>query len=84
VVFFTQKAYPTIARRRRDELGAIVLKDGKLVQEPESIALNNLLSEPLIACDKSTRILNDAQVEPKKFLKHMAKCVWVVLLRWGG
>jgi hypothetical protein len=52
-----------------------VLKDGKLVQEPESIALTNLLSEPLIACGKSTRILIDAQEEPKKFLKHMTKCV---------
>ena len=52
-----------------------MLKDGKLVQEPERIALTNLLSEPLIACDKSTRILIDAQEESKKFLKHMTKCV---------
>ena len=52
-----------------------MLKGGKLVQEPESIALANLLSEPLIACDKRTRILIDAQEEPKKFLKHMTKYV---------
>ena len=58
-----------------EELGAIVLKDGKLIQEPDSIALTNLLSEPLIIYEKSKRILIDPDEEPKKFLEHLTKCV---------
>lgn len=58
-----------------EELGAIVLKGGKLVQEPESLALRNILREPLIVYDKNTRVLIDAEEEPKKFLAHLTQCV---------
>jgi hypothetical protein len=58
-----------------EELGAIVLKHGKLVQEPTSIALTNLLSEPLVIYEKATRILIDPEEEPKKFLEHLTKAV---------
>ena len=52
-----------------------VLKDGKLIQEPESLALTNLLSEPSIVYDKRKRILIDPDEEPKKFLQHLTRCV---------
>ena len=51
-----------------EELGAIVLKGGVLVQEPICNALTNLLSEPLVFYDKETRILIDPMDEPKQFL----------------
>ena len=52
-----------------------MLKDGKLVQEPHSIALTNLLSEPLIIYEKTKRILIDPDEEPKKFLYHLMKAM---------
>ena len=58
-----------------EELGAIVLKDGKLIQEPESLALTNLLSERLIIYENSKRILIDPDDEPEKFLQHLTTCV---------
>jgi hypothetical protein len=58
-----------------EELGALVLKDGKLVQEPECLALTNLLREPLIVYDKGTRIEIDAQEEPERYLRALTRAV---------
>lgn len=58
-----------------EELGEIVLKDGKLIQEPHILALTNLLSEPLIIYEHNKRILIDADEEPKKFLENLPKAM---------
>jgi len=58
-----------------EELGAIVLKNGRLVSEPKIPALSILLSEPLIISGKTTRLLIDPAEQPKMFLEALPMCV---------
>lgn len=58
----------------REEIGALVLRDGILVAEPpDSIALNNVLDEPVHHDDGAGKVtILDAKLHPEEFLRGAA------------
>lgn len=52
-----------------EELGAIVLRGDQLVAEPETTALVNLLSEPLVVYQGTEPVEIDPKKEPQGFLR---------------
>lgn len=69
------RIYGCDGQGEREKLGVVMLKGRKLFQEPESVVLTNLLSEPLIAYEKNKRVRIDVQERPEKFLEHLTKAV---------
>jgi len=58
-----------------EELGAIVLKGDQLVAEPETTALVNLLSEPLVVYQGAEHVEIDPKKEPQGFLSALPRAV---------
>lgn len=58
-----------------EELGAIVLAEGRLVAEPKVIALENLLADPLVIYEGTEQIRIRASDEPKRFLASLPRAI---------
>lgn len=71
-------------RRRARGARRDLLKDRRLVQEPERIAPTNLLSEPLIVYEKSTDLHRFEGEAEEVSEAHDEVCARVVPLGWGG
>ena len=66
-----------------DELGAIVLKDGHLVPEPNILALTGLLHETLFVRYGGNNLEIDPEKEPELFLKLLKRALRGSYL-WAG
>ena len=57
------------------QLGAIMLRNGKLVAESTELIVTRLLDEPLITYEGKDRISIDPENEPERFLNALPRAI---------